>query len=179
MSVKEKYYIRNEGETYSLKYGYRGPRKPAAKKLNLEDQHTSDEFHGAYTSLDRRARVNISVSPPTYDGKKGGAAKFVSNFIRLMENQRNQEEEWDALLMDCLKKEALKHFGSTRDFFDSSRDYFSNLIQFFDNRFLTVTKQLQTLKLFPALDEEDYHKVFMDDFFTSYMRKPILLSTAN
>ena len=47
-------------------------------------------FNGAYAPLDRRARVNISVNPPMYDGKKGGAAKFVSNFIRLMENQRYQ-----------------------------------------------------------------------------------------
>ena len=55
------------------------------------------------------------------DGKQGKAAKFVTKFIQLMENQRYDQDEWDALLIDCLiiKKEALKHFKSTRNSFDN------------------------------------------------------------
>ena len=41
------------------------------------------------------------------DGKQGKAAKFVTKFIQLMENQGYNQDEWDALLIDCLKKEAL------------------------------------------------------------------------
>ena len=63
---------------------------------------------------DRKAKVNISISLPQYDGAKGKAAKFVAKFTHLAINQNFSEQEWDALLMDCLKKEALKHFENSR-----------------------------------------------------------------
>ena len=58
-----------------------------------------------------------------------------------MENQRYDQDEWDALLMDCLKKEALKHFEGTRDSFDNCTDYLNDLITFFDRRSINDQKK--------------------------------------
>ena len=84
--------------------------------------------------VDRKARVTISVSLPQYDGTKSQAAKFVSKFTQLATTQNFLETEWDALLMDCLKKDALEHFESSRRKFLTHKAYFKDLIQFFDNR---------------------------------------------
>ena len=56
---------------------------------------------------DRKAKVNILISLPQYDSSKGKAAKFVAKFIHLETNKFFSEQEWDALLMNCLKKELL------------------------------------------------------------------------
>ena len=119
-----------------------------------------------------------------------------------MENQKYQEEEWDSLLMDCLKKEALTHFETSRSNFDSTQDYFKDLIKFFDNRslndekrfykdnfrqmdnepirsfylrFLEKTKQLQTLGIFPPHNRDNYKEVLMEDFFFKLNRECFLL----
>ena len=52
----------------------------------------------------RRARVNVSVTLPQNDGSRGKAAKFVQKFNHLVKMQDFAEQEWDSLLMDCLKK---------------------------------------------------------------------------
>ena len=142
--------------------------------------------------LDRKARVTISVSLPQFDGSKSQAAKFVSKFTHLATTQNFPETEWDALLMDCLKKDALKHFESSRRKFSTHKHYFKDLIQFFDNRsvldekkwyrdtfrqnqkepirtfylrFLQTIEHLQNLDIFPADDHITFHSTFMDDFF--------------
>ena len=142
--------------------------------------------------VDRKARVTISVSLPQYDGTKSQAAKFVSKFTQLATTQNFLETEWDALLMDCLKKDALKHFESSRQKFVTHKACFKDLIQFFDNRsvldekkwyrdtfrqnqkesirtfylrFLQTVEHLQNLDIFPADDHATFHSTFMDDFF--------------
>jgi hypothetical protein len=97
---------------------------------------TFAKLHTADSTADRKARVTISVSLPQYDGSKGHAAKFVTKFTHLATTQKFPESEWDSLLMDSLKKEALKHFESSRRKFTthSSYAYFKDLIEFFDHR---------------------------------------------
>ena len=141
---------------------------------------------------DRKAKVNISISLPQYDGAKGKAAKFVAKFTHLAINQNFSEQEWDALLMDCLKKEALKHFENSRVKFRTHKLYFQALISFFDHRssndekkwyrdtfkqrngeaartfylrFLETITHLQTMDLFPEDDAIGFNRQFMDDFF--------------
>ena len=63
--------------------------------------------------LDRKARVTISVSLPQYDGAKSQAAMFAIKFTQLASRQNFLETEWDVLVMDCFKKDALKHFESS------------------------------------------------------------------
>ena len=82
----------------------------------------------------RRARVNVSVTLPQYDESRGKAAKFVQKFNHLVKTQDFAEQEWDSLLMDCLKKEALWHFKNSRLEFPSHAAYFADLITFFDQR---------------------------------------------
>ena len=104
--------------------------------------------------------------------------------------------------MDCLKKEALTHFETSRSNFDSTQDYFKDLIKFFDNRslndekrfykdnfrqmdnepirsfylrFLEKTKQLQTLGIFPPHNSDNYKEVLMEDFFFKLNRECFLL----
>ena len=88
-----------------------------ANKNNLRET-TADP------TADRKARVTISVNLPQYDGLKGHAAKFVAKFTHLATTQKFPESEWDSLLMDSLKKEALKHFESSRRKFTSHNSYF-------------------------------------------------------
>ena len=97
----------------------------------------------------------ITVTLPQFDGKKGEATRFVTRFIRLMGNQKYHEEEWDSLLMDCLEREALIHFETSRSNFDSTQDYFMDLIKFFDNRTLN--------------DEKRYYNVYKDNFHQTDM----------
>ena len=87
-----------------------------------------------HPTADRKARVTISVNLPQYDGSKGHAAKFVAKFTHLATTQKFPESEWDSLLMDSLKKEALKHFESSRRKFTSHNSYFKDFIEFFDHR---------------------------------------------
>ena len=82
----------------------------------------------------RRARVNASVTLPQYDGSRGKAAKFVQKFNHLVKTQDFAEQEWDSFLMDCLKKEALRHFENSRLEFPSYAAYFADLVTFFDHR---------------------------------------------
>ena len=90
---------------------------------------------------DRKAKVNVSISLPQYDGANGKAAKFVAKFTHLATNQNFPEREWDSLLMDCLKKEALKHFENSRMKFQSHKLYFQALISFFDHRSVNDEKK--------------------------------------
>ena len=156
-----------------------------ANKNNLRET-TADP------TSDRKARVTISVSLLQYDGSKGHAAKFVVKFTHLVTTQKLPESEWDSLLMDSLKKEALKHFESSRRKFTSHNSYFKDFIEFFDHRsvlderkwykdtfqqqhkkpvrtfylqFLQTVEHLQTLNLFPADSSQLFHSTFMDDFF--------------
>ena len=123
---------------------------------------------------------------------KGHAAKFAAKFTHLATTQKFPESEWDSLLMDSLKKEALKHFESSRRKFTSHNSYFKDFIEFFDHgsvlderkwnrdtfrqqhkepvrtfylRFLQTVEHLQTLDLFPADSSQLFHSTFMDDFF--------------
>ena len=84
------------------------PNVANKNNLHAETSATTDP------TSDRKARVTISVSLPQYDGSKGHAAKFVNKFTHLATTQNFPESEWDSLLMDSLKKEALKHFESSR-----------------------------------------------------------------
>ena len=130
-------------QTFSLKSGFSEAKASAKKQLfgkNESDEETeSNRFQPKFN--DRRAKINISISLPQYDGKQGKAAKFVTKFTQLMENQRYDQDEWDALLMDCLKKEALKHFEGTRDSFNNCTDYLNDLITFFDRRSINDQKK--------------------------------------
>ena len=94
--------------------------------------------------------------------------------------------------MDSQKKEALKHFESSRRKFTSHNSYFKDFIEFFEHRsvlderkwyrdtfrqhhkepvrtfylrFLQTVEHLQTLDLFPADSSQFFHSTFMDDFF--------------
>ena len=94
--------------------------------------------------------------------------------------------------MDSLKKEALKHFESSRRKFTTHHSYFKDLIEFFDHRsvlderkwyrdtfrqhhkepvrmfylrFLQTVEHLLTLDLFPADSSQLFHSTFIDDFF--------------
>ena len=102
--------------------------KPEINKNGLNGTKQSE------SAFDRKARVTISVSLPQYEGSKGNAAKFVTKFTHLANTQNFLESEWDALLMDCIKKEALKHFESSRRKFQTHKAYFKDLIEFFDHR---------------------------------------------
>ena len=141
----------------------------------------------------RRARVNVSVTlpRPQYDGSRGKAAKFVQKFNHLVKTQDFAEQEWDSLLMDCLKKEALRHFENSRVEFPSHAAYFADLITFFDRRsinderkfylhysmrqnepirtfylrFKETTQQMNSLGLFPNTSDSNYQRTFMNDFF--------------
>ena len=77
-----------------------------------------------------------------------------------MENQKYHEEEWDSLLMDCLNKEALMHFETSRSNFDSTQDYFKDLIKFFDNRSLNDEKRFYKDN-FRQLDNESIHSFYL------------------
>ena len=143
--------------------------------------------------MGKKAKVNVSISLPQYDaGANGKAAKFVAKFTHLATTQNFPEREWDSLLMDCLKKEALKHFENSRMKFPSHKLYFQALISFFDHRsandekkwyrdtfkqrngeaprtfhlhFLETITHLQTLDLFLDDDAPGFDRLFMDDFF--------------
>ena len=160
--------------------------KPEINKNGLNGTKQSE------SAFDKKARVTISVSLPQYEGLKGNAAKFVTKFTHLANTQNFLESEWDALLMDCLKREALKHVESSRRKFQTHKAYFKDLIEFFDHRsviderkwyrdtfkqlpkepvrtfylrFLETTEHLQSLDIFPPDDDKLYHQTFMDNFF--------------
>jgi hypothetical protein len=151
--------FKKTSQTFSLKYGYSSPSSKNQWREEFDSNDASNIDQNKFKS-NWKSNVNITVTLPQFDGKKGEATRFVTRFIRLMENQKYHEEEWDSLLMDCLNKEALMHFETSRSNFDSTQDYFKDLIKFFDNRSLNDEKRFYKDN-FRQLDNESIHSFYL------------------
>ena len=65
-------------QTFSLKYGFSNS-KPSTKQQLFEDCASDEETNsGRSYPNERRAKINISITLPQYDGEQGKAAKFVT-----------------------------------------------------------------------------------------------------
>ena len=109
------------------------------------------------------------------------------------------------MLMDCLKKEALRHFEKSRLEFPSHVAYFADLITFFDHklinderkfylhysmrqnepigtfylRFKETTQQINSLGLFPNTSYSNYQQTFMNDFSVGIVGNQLMITNQN